>query len=630
MDHTDFFQEYQDKKKSSDKLFESISSKISMNKSKVDEGLFGLFGKKKKADDEKDPHEVNLEFEPEEEKVAQTDQATEKKEEQPAEEKEEKPTNFTLIKTKQGYQFGGPERTVAKITMPANSVYENYDWASSPLKSLFSPGLKFVANTMAFDLDRGVLLNFNGSWNGPFVGKTFAGVYAGNSFQGNFVGDDNNFKAQPTAFVDGTYIDTTKTGILGLDNVVNISETAKFNLIQVPVGYSIEILTNKQLRHTITVSKRLDNIDSNFQYTVFMGYDLDSSPNNITIPWSKIRQKFDAYFVSLKTKSIPDLLALQSDEKIIEIIILKAGTPPMFKKKIAFNPKKEYSEDSSKLVGLNSLLGGKRYGFGFKLNDDQDFENFNKMKGYVNSPVFMQDLNSISTFLDNKIITQNDLSKFNYLSKILTPEVLSEADFLGRKGGKERMSVSPRGISSTSNVPKDQVTGRPLKSAADIATYLSRKYEKDLKAGKQDKYNKEYNELYNSIVLKKAPSGKITPQQTATVSGAQSQPKESDSVLRRLDNFVKNFVYKIDMGEQTNQWRAFILDIIKKRIQQHKPKAKPKAKPKEQGQEGSVESSPAESPRPGSDSDKTQFGRGGFKKEAFIRLKIREVLREFM
>ena len=627
MNYTDFFQEYQNNKKASEDLFQSLESKF-LNEGQVDEALFGLIkgakdrekeladyyhkittnapnwqsynlnlgGNKfveigkatdaekkqawnellKKASSDKFKGGIANEkgvvvYDSKVKSQAQSQQQTQTGATQTQQTGATQSTNYKLIPSKKfkgALEFGGPNRYVGKITMPANSVYENYDWSQSPLKFLFEPPLEFAGNTIAFDLKRNVILNFNGDWKGPFIGGTFVGSYEGNSFKGNFSSKNELWKAQPIAFVDGTFNDTTKTGILGLNNIEEATESDTFNLIQIPAGFSVEIFTNKQLRHTITITKRLDNVDSNFVYSVYMGYEIDSStPNVVTLPWGQIRQDFNNYQISSQTTSLPDLFSLQSGEQIIELRVLKAGTPPVFTKKEKFDDTKQYSEDVGNLPGLKDITKVVKYNLNFKLNNDKDFDGFNKMKGYVSSPQFSQDLDSVSTYLDNGIINSKDIEKYPYLNNVFD-NILSEVNFTGRgRTGKRTMTISGTGLGSLPVVPG---TTRAVKDQADIASYLSVKYKDDLAANKKDRYNSEFVTLMNLLKSSKRKGvgsiGNINPK-----TGAQSQEKESDVILRRLENFIKNFVYKIDAGDKTNEVRMFIINAIKNKLNTQVP-----------------------------------------------------------
>jgi hypothetical protein len=232
------------------------------------------------------------------------------------------------------------------------------------------------------------------------------------------------------------------------------------------------------------------------------------------------------------------------------------------------------------------------------------------MKGYVDSPKFIQDLDSISTFLDNDIITAGDIAKFPYLKNIFTPEVLSEASLLGRgRSGSGMMSVSGK-YSSVINPD----TRQEFKSEFEIVQYLTKKYAAELGKGiSSDQYKKEYANLMQQFKQsKKTPkySQRTQVAQSQRVQGFQTQEKESDAALGRLNNFVKNFVYKIDAGGKTNEVRSFIVDAIKKKIQQHKPA--PKEQPEVQAQaQGVVQQ---------------QVIKPILHKESFIRREIRNIL----
>jgi hypothetical protein len=236
MSYTDFFSEFQNRKDKSKKIFESIDIKIKKDPM-LDEALFGLFNKKS-----------NVQNDQMQSGQTQSSQSGETQDSQI------QPV-YELVKEKNGlYYFGDKNRKTATIDN-AQSQIDTYDWKNSPLKWLFEPGLKFELNSIAFDFKRGIILNVKSiNWEGPFFGNTFTGVFKGSAFKGNFLGSNDDYQAHPTTFIEGAFSDSTRTGLLGLPDVTDANQT--FNLIQVPVGYSIEILTNNQIRHTITVNKK--------------------------------------------------------------------------------------------------------------------------------------------------------------------------------------------------------------------------------------------------------------------------------------------------------------------------------------------------------------------------------------
>lgn len=633
MNHTDFFQEYQNKKRTSEDLFKSLETKFVMNEGEVDEAFLGIKNAEERKKEIEDyfnkittiapewkkyklflgdksyPQYVKIgEATPEQKKqafdiiISQASQdkfkrgasgigpsekdksvvaynpkgKTQDKEEDQNQQQNQGSSNYRLTKTKKGYEFGGPDRVV-RIIDNAQSEINHYDWMNSPLKFLFDKNLRFNGDSISFDFRNGTVVDFSGKqgfWQGPFVGGTFESKYLGNSFSGKFFWNNKDFQAKPTAFIDGKFQDTTNTGILGMNNVVSATEADNFHLIQVPVGYSIEILTNKQLRHTVTVGKRLDAKDSNFEYIVYVGYEVTVSPKSVIVPWEQIRQSFDEYYINSEIKSIPEILDLSNGEQIIELRVLKSGTPPVFTKKEKYNATAPYTEVSwDNLNGLKKVVEPK-YDLLFKLNNDQDFEAFNKIKGYADSPRFEQDMDAISTYLNNGIINSSDLAKFPYLKNILTPEVLSEDFGRGARTKKVR-TFSGAGIN-----PVNTFTQKPIKTVSDIIAFLEKKYEADKKAGKniKAKYEKDFAELQKQI----SKSKKYTQGFGGGKEGLAAQEKESDAALSRLQDFVKYFIEKISYGsgvrsdaKDSNEIKQYFIDAIKNKIQQHKPPIQP-------------------------------------------------------
>jgi hypothetical protein len=669
MNHTDFFQEYQNRKKTSEDLFKGLQSKFVLNEGEIDEALFGLVkGAKDKEKDLSDyyhkittnapnwqSYKLNLgggkfveigKTTDEEKKQAWNEllkQASADKfkggianekgivvydskvksqtqqPQQPQQTGGTQPSNYQIERKGKTYYFGKNqnERYTAEVVSPGDAAMMNYDWQHSELKYLFEPPLKLIGKQMAFDLKQGIVMNFVGKWEGPFVGNTFAGIYDGEYFKGNYKWDNTDFnpskktvKEKAIAFVDGTFSDRTNTGILGSPNIV--STVDNFHLIQIPVGYSIEVLTNKQLRHTITTTKRLDGVNSNFTYYVYLGYEAgEQEPLPVTLSWEQIRMDFDNYQINLNIKNIPGLFKLQSDENIIELKIVKAGTPPVFTKKEAFDDAKTYSEDLPLLSGLKSISPSvKKSEVDFDLSDDADFENFLKSKNYINSPQFLKDLETIGKGIDYGKV--KNISKYPDLVKIFTPDVLSEG-----------FSVDDDYGSGYGDYESVYQTNDPAK------TETFKKLKQNLEAQYKDYFQKygqypdEFKEQMKMISKAYGPKKKkkivSNPSNNTSLAQPQVQKTSEDAALNRLDNFVKYFVEKIqsktkDIGK-TQEIKNFIFNAIKQRLQQYKQTAKK-----------TVEPVNIANVNP---SSKQQIGKP-FTAESIIRLKIRGILKKML
>jgi hypothetical protein len=412
------------------------------------------------------------------------------------------PTYELTYDKKQGkYFFGSNERFVTKIGNALSEI-QTYNFAKSPLKYLFENPLKFGLREIVFDFEAGKIdAARDGFWIGDFAGGMLEADFIGNNFRGQFFANNEDWKSKPTAFISGTFTDNSQTGILGLNDVKQGNENYAFHLIQLPPNYSVEILTDKQLRHTITCEKRMDISNSNFIYSVYMGYDIDqSSPKSITLTWETIRAEYDAYKISGKMNSLPDLFSLASDEKIIELKVVELGTPPSFKKRERFDSAKEYVENTAGLRGLKQVSGSQyNRDLKFNITSDSDFENFNKIKGYINSNQFANDLNQASIYLDNKLISLRDIkNKFPYLVNVFTSDVLKEAVV---NLANPRKSYGRRTYSSRPSV-KNPLTGKKFEETYEIVEFLNQKYKKDIEANGGKKpvaYQKEYQDLYNAV-----------------------------------------------------------------------------------------------------------------------------------
>lgn len=645
MNNLDFFSEYESQKIRAQKIFESLDKKIGSNKNQLDEALFGLkfntaksrekalkdyFFKITKAPNWQS-YSVDLDSSGRQVKIENAtpedlDDAWEFLRQQAASDEfkgamkqdgdsiiyqkggkgsnaqdssqdadpdadsntqqsqSSAPTYQLTYDKKQGkYFFGSSDRFATKINNAASEI-QTYNFEKSPLRILFEDPLKFGLREITFDFKEGVIASArDGFWIGDFTGKFLQADFIGNNFRGRFFANNEDWRSKPTAFISGTFIDNSQTGILGLNDVKQGNENYAFHLIQLPPGYSVEILTDKQLRHTITCEKRMDISNSNFIYSVYMGYDIDqSSPKSVTLTWETIRSEYDAYKVSGKMNSLPDLFSLASDEKIIELRVVELGTPPSFKKKERFDSTKEYVENTSGLRGLKQVSGS-RYNrdLKFDITNDSEFENFNKIKGYINSNQFANDLKQASIYLDNKLISAQDIkNKFPYLVNVFTSDVLKEAVV---NLANPRQSYG-RGTSYLkSGRAKNPITGKKFEQPYEISDYLNQKYKTQIEASggkKPAAYEKEYQDLYNDVFGSKNTS---TSKSTSNASSDEKNTtavegisKEESAVLKRIENFVKYFVYKIDDGRNTNKVRKYFMDMLKAKVTAHKEPANTK------------------------------------------------------
>jgi hypothetical protein len=547
------------------------------------------------------------------------------------------PTYELTYDKKQGkYFFGSNERFATKISNSLTDL-QTYDFAKSPLKYLFEDPLKFGLREIVFDFKEGkIVAAKDGFWIGDFAGGMLQADFIGNNFRGRFFSNNEDWRSKPTAFISGTFFDTSKTGILGLKDVKQGNENYAFHLIQLPAGYSVEILTDKQLRHTITCEKRMDISNSNFIYSVYMGYDIDqASPKSVTLTWETIRTEYDAYKVSGKMNSLPDLFSLASDEKIIELRVVESGTPPSFKKKERFDSTKEYIENTSGLRGLKQVSGSQyNRDLKFNITNDSDFENFNKIKGYINSNQFANDLNQASIYLDNELISSEDIkNKFPYLVNVFTSQVLLKEAVVNLANPKK--SYGRRTYSSRSSV-KNPLTGKKFEETYEIADYLNQKYKAQIEANggkKPAAYQKEYQDLYNAVFgakntsTSKSTSSTSSAEDDSTVAGGIS--KEEGAVLKRIENFVKYFVYKIDDGKNTNKVRKYFIDMLKAKVTAHKEPAntKPTSTPVTAPVTAPVTTTAA---KPTAKTKAPKKGGAGNVKESIIRNEIRNIFKDLL
>ena len=320
---------------------------------------------------------------------------------------------------------------------------------------------------------------------------------------------------------------------------------------------------------TISVDKRLDETDSNFAYTIYLGYEIDySSPIKKIISWEQIRQEYDNYEISKDIKSIPNLLTLQKNESIIELKVIKAGTPPVFNNKEKFNPNKKQE----------ALIYG--YNLAFDINDENEFEKFIKLKGYISSSQFLKDLKEVAQLIKDGIIDLNYLSKNapylkNILSDFFEQSSLKEVNLINRKGsGYTRYDNNFNRDGNLINT----FTGARIKTEQDIEEFLQTKYKDHY--SRYGEYPKEYNSDYNYYYNKIIRNTRGSQYNSNIYNQNNTNKKEVNDAVRRLENLIIYFINKIDAGEKTDSIKSLVSNnIIKKSIQKYIPAKNKKETP---------------------------------------------------
>ena len=232
------------------------------------------------------------------------------------------------------FVFGGKSTAKSLDAITKNILIANdFDLRNSNLNFLLFPDTEFHAENMIIDLKKQTINIFRGNWlSGTFKGRKFEGIFNGSSFQGYFFGKYIDYKALPYTFVDGTFYDTTKSGILGLPNTTTLHKLGnkKFNLITVPVGHYFQFRSKNGVSAYIKVLKRLDETNSDFRFEVLNGFAKQKTPQIIDISWNDFRSDFykienkRVYNINKNSKNIANLIQIPETDSILEWYISTA------------------------------------------------------------------------------------------------------------------------------------------------------------------------------------------------------------------------------------------------------------------------------------------------------------------
>ena len=193
-----------------------------------------------------------------------------------------------------------------------------------------------------------------------------------------------------------------------------------------------------------------------------------------------------------------------------------------------------------------------------------------------------------------------------------------------------KKSYGRRAYSSRSSI-KNPLTGKKFEETYEIADYLNQKYKAQIEANggkKPAAYQKEYQDLYNAVFgakntsTSKSTSSTSPAEDDSTVTGGIS--KEEGAVLKRIENFVKYFVYKIDDGRNTNKVRKYFMDMLKTKVTAHKEPVNTKPA----NATTATPATPAATPKTTKSTPKK--GGVGKLKESIVRNEIRNIFKDLL
>lgn len=190
------------------------------------------------------------------------------------------------------YQLG--KNSIDNLAGVTEEQFLEYDWKKSPLSFLLNSS--WEATKLHIDITTGQerIIYFAGSWyKGSFIGEQFHGMFAGNSFQGNFASTYQNYKSHPSSFVDGT-CSSYKDGVLGIPKIEAISVSAgsqrkSVSLLEIGIGYYLNLTDDKKNLYSFTLDKGLDNQSDEFVLT-----EVNSLQRTVKINWNEIRTSSDS------------------------------------------------------------------------------------------------------------------------------------------------------------------------------------------------------------------------------------------------------------------------------------------------------------------------------------------------
>lgn len=185
--------------------------------------------------------------------------------------------------------IGGNE--IHNISMGNMNWLSSRDWQNGPLS--FLANSKYECMDIKFNMNKESVILFRGHWySGDFVGDLFRGPFNGGTIQGTFGGLWSEFKAHPSAMVNGSVASFDK-GILGLPKINPTvfsqgSPSESVSLLQIPVGYYCSMTDQKGNLHVFKVIKSCDNNSMDIELKEETGFG-----RSVTVKWEDIRRSSD-------------------------------------------------------------------------------------------------------------------------------------------------------------------------------------------------------------------------------------------------------------------------------------------------------------------------------------------------
>ncbi len=456
------------------------------------------------------------------------------------------------------YHFG-ENSTAGRISVERGSVLDvlKFDFKSSDsLRFLVEKETNFNAKQITLNLEESRLTFFKGTWNsGKFIGGQFWGEFSGHLFIGNYMGSNSDYKSDPLTFEKGTFNDRTNQGILGLLNTISadgLNDNESFNLITVPVGYSVQMRSANGIDSSIKILKRLDKDSSDFKFEVTDGFNNTTSIKDLS--WQDIKMSFKNFNIQKNgSVNIGNLIVAPKGDYIKELYISKSKstfTTPQSKTSAQANASPQVYKQGQKytfnlseipLLNITSIRGEKGKFAGstspnvsLSFDTPEEFAQFNNIVINIKNGSFANDLKVIAKGI--KYGTIDGYGPYDYLKNIFNSKgaILKEA----KKTTKPIASVAPPSL----NVPSVKESMERLNSfvyyfVENIVT----------KNGVPNEAAKKTILDKIKLVLKIQPANIVAPQgqQTSNVNGPGMTPEDIQalfSIKESIRSSVRNII----------------------------------------------------------------------------------------
>lgn len=454
-------------------------------------------------------------------------------------------TDFYEVKPDKSVIFSNGSK--AKSIFPSYPSLQEYLINKKQHQWILQDDVNF--DVRIFSIDDKKLSLFKGVWSGGvFSGNDMGDIIFNKGFFNGNIFKNGKWNVSPFNFVKGKWVGEN---ILGLSNIDNLNQKKfNFNILSILPGRKMIINTQSGDVYEIHVLKRLDDVNSSFEYKV----KFPNSDNllNISIPWNYIRGNSESEFfnrVKFSNSHIPTLFlekfSIDINSPVINIQILESSEKnqkiesPQKEKTPEELSKEQYYYDLSKInfLGIKKLNGKKN---GMYYNEKNLLVPNNIARVYFNAPndEYYKEFNNVVKNLDNKILNSDISTLKMWLDNNIIDGAPTNYQWLANVIGKDTIGNKIEDKNFINSLNRIEAFLKYFVSL--IVPYAGAQRRSKGLAGEKDEESKQVQELIKTNLRKILGKEAATTnnQQTSKTKTKASAFKENFEIPKLIRNIL--------------------------------------------------------------------------------------------